>query len=156
LGCFFFATNLFAQIIKDEKYITGTSEYSFEDVCKFLTNRESPLIDYKSVTSLNCMGKSLKVAPFCEEKEAANPYYIRAVVDKESKKVQCLSSKRVIIKYQCKSKEDTYCKDVEVGCFLFKEQLAKRLKIVHQSLTDQNILNCYFDVRVDMNIVNEK
>jgi hypothetical protein len=61
----------------------------------------------------------------------------------------------VILKYKCKAENDKYCKDIEVGCFLFKEQLAKRLKITHQSKTDDGTLNCYFDVRVNMNIINE-
>jgi len=146
---------LYAEIIKDDKYITGQSEFSFKEACKFLTQKESPLIDYVSVSTLNCMGKKLKVAPFCDDKEAANPYYIRAVVDQKSKKVKCLSSKKVILKYKCEGEKDKFCKDPEIGCFLFKEQLAKRLKVAYQSLGEEGILNCYFDVRVNMNIVNE-
>lgn len=97
------------------------------------------------------MGEKKKVSAFCDEKEAANPYYIRGRVNQEKKQVECLSSKRVIFKYECQSKDDRYCKDVEIGCFLFKEQLAKRLKIIHQSLSE-NILSCYFGLKPDMNL----
>lgn len=101
------------------------------------------------------MGKKVKVDAFCDEKEAGNPYYIRAFVDKETKQVKCQSARRVRIHYKCLKNDKKYCKDAEVGCFLFKEQLAKRLKLVHNSLGDDGILKCYFDVRVDMNITDE-
>ena len=105
------------------------------------------------MTTLNCMGEKKNISAFCEEKEAANPYYIRAIVNKKTNKVDCLSSKRVLLKYKCETKNDRYCKDKEIGCYLFKEQLAKRLKISHQSL-NQNILSCYFDIKQKVLIDN--
>lgn len=144
-----------AGIIKDEKYITGSNEYSFQEVCHNLVKGDSPLIDAASVSKLNCMGRKVEVAKFCDEKEAGNPYYIRAFIDKESKKVKCLSAKRVILHHRCEPSNDKYCEDSEVGCFLYKEQLAKRLKVAHQSISDDKILKCYFDVRVNMNLDSE-
>ena len=155
LACLFFVQNSFAKILKDEKYITGQTEFSFQEVCKFLTKRESPIIEFSNISALNCMGEKKEISKFCDHKEAANPYFIRGIVDKKKRKVVCLSSKRVIIKYGCEGKADQYCKDAEIGCFLLKEKLAKRLKISHQSVTDKKVLNCYFDIgtnSLDMNI----
>lgn len=148
MACLFFTQIVSAKIVKDEKTVTGRSTHSFKDVCKFLTKRESPLVEYKSISKLNCMGDIKEVAPFCDYKEAPNPYYIRAIVNKKEKKVECLSAKKVIIKYQCEGKQDKYCIDSEMGCFMLGEKLAKRLKVSHDSKTEEDkYLNCYFEIK---------
>jgi hypothetical protein len=145
LVCLFFAQASHAKIIKDEHYITSSYKYSWKEACRFLTKRDSPLIAYKSVDSLDCMGKTVKVISFCDDKQVTNPYFTRAIVSNAKKQVICQSAKRVILKWECEGKEDKYCVDPEVGCFLFKERLARRLKLVHHSITDKKYLNCYFE-----------
>lgn len=138
---------IFAKILKDEKLITAKSEHSFKKVCKALTNRNDPLIERKSISKLNCMGTVVSVAAFCEKIEAGNPYYLRAIVARD--KVECLSGKRVILKYQCENLTDEYCRDAEIGCYKLKEKLAYRLKISHSSLVKEKlkrVLNCYYDL----------
>ena len=147
MTCLFFVKNSQAKIIKDEKSVTGRSVFTYEEVCAQLTKRKSPLIDFKSINSLSCMGEIKEVAPFCDLKEAANPYYIRALVKESEKKVECLSAKKVIIKYACEGNKDKLCLDSEIGCFLLREKLAKRLQTTHDSLTeDKKFLNCYFEI----------
>ena len=90
------------------------------------------------------MKKMIDVRKFCEKKEAANPYLTRGKVGKNS--VLCQSAKRVVIKYECEGKEDKFCQDVEIGCFLIREKLAMRLKLAHRSLTQEKYLNCHFDI----------
>ena len=141
----FFSSFVQAKIIKDDHYITGQKKFDWKQVCFKLTKRSSPLIEFKSIYELDCMGTTVNITPFCDETEAANPYYSRAIVSKTEKKVICQSAKRVVIKWECEGKKDRYCRDSEIGCFLFKERLAKRLKLVHQSITDKKYLNCYFD-----------
>ena len=99
MTCLFFSSALRAKILKDEKTITNISEYSFTEVCKSLTERESALIDFSNISELNCMGQKVDVNKFCDEKEAGNPYYIRAQNDQKKKVVKCISSKKVILKY---------------------------------------------------------
>ena len=150
MTCLFFSLISHAKILQDDHYTTGSNSYSWSEVCKHITKRESPLIEYDSISSLDCMGKKVEVDSFCNEKEAANPYYTRAVVSKD-KKVKCYSGKRVLLKWQCEGKEDKYCKDEEIGCFLMKEKLAKRLSISHQSLDKETqTLKCYFDAQYDI------
>lgn len=144
---FFLVFNVQAKIIKDEVLLTDEKLFSFREVCKKLTKRDSPLITFHSVSKLDCMGKIVDVSKFCDMHTQADPYYIRAVVEKSSKQVNCKSAKRVRIKYQCDSGNDKYCKDKEIGCYLFQEKLAKRLKTAHASIiTEQGrkILNCHF------------
>ena len=146
MACLFFSQFSIAKIVKDEKSVTNRSIHSYKEVCKFLTKRESPLVEFKSISKLNCMGDIKEVAPYCDFKEAANPYYIRAIVNQKRSQVECLSAKKVILKYECGDKNDRYCIDSEMGCFMLGEKLAKRLRIVHDSKTDSDkFLNCYFE-----------
>ncbi len=147
MTCLFFYQISQAKVIKDDHFTKDERFYSWEKACLFLTKRESPLIEYHSVNKLDCMGKVVDVGPFCDEREAANPYLSRAIVDKKKKQIICKSASRVILKWQCEGKNDKYCQDIDIGCFLLKEMLARRLKLVHKSLTDGKYLNCYFDTQ---------
>ncbi len=151
--CLFFSFSADAKFLKDDFTMTKNNSYSWQEVCKRLTRRESPLIEYQSIHELDCMGTKVDVMKFCEEIEVTNPFLARAVVKKDKKVVNCQSGRTVIIKWQCQGREDKYCKDPEVGCFLFQEKLAKRLKIIHQSMTDKKYLNCYFDVRKNSKLI---
>ena len=154
IACLFFASTLAsAKIIQDDVSLVDEKIYSFTEVCKSLTKRDSPLITFVSVTKLDCMGTIIETSKFCDEKTQDDPYYIRAVVSKENKNVICKSAKRVHIKYECEGKSDKYCQDKEIGCFLMQESLAKRLKSDHFSLIEQpngkKILNCHFAPKID-------
>ncbi len=145
--CLFFCIfSVQAKLVKDEHYVTGSNKYNWSDVCREMTKRNSPLIEYATITKLDCMGRKVSATDFCFQKEAANPYFARGYVEKKSRKIVCQSAKRVILKWKCEGKNDKYCQDSEVGCFLFKEKLARRLKLVHNSITDKKYLNCYFDI----------
>lgn len=148
MACLFFLHSplVFAKIIQDDVLLSGEEKYSYEKVCKTLTQRESPLIEYKTISSLDCMGQIVDVAKFCFKEMAHDPYYIRAVVDKEAKQVICKSAKKVQIKYECEGSNE-YCEDSEIGCFKIKEKLAVRLKITQHSVLEKGkkrVLNCYF------------
>ncbi|MFT6632428.1 MAG: hypothetical protein ACJAS4_002391 [Bacteriovoracaceae bacterium] len=146
-ACLFFSQFSNAKLIKDDHYVIDTKEYTWEEVCKVSTKRASPLIEFSTISHLDCMGTKVAVVKFCDEVEASNPYFTRALVSKTKRKVICQSAKRVIVKWECEGKDDRFCKDIEIGCFLFKEKLARRLKLVHKSLTENKYLNCYFDTQ---------
>lgn len=138
----------FSKILKDDHYSSGYNSYSWNEVCQSLVKRKSPLIEKAGVSKLDCMGRVVSASKFCEKQEAGNAFYTRAVVFDHDETVRCYSGKKVIVKWQCNSMNDFYCKDKEIGCYHFKENLASRLKLVHSSITKSNqkdILNCYFD-----------
>lgn len=144
---FFLSFQVSAKIVKDEVLVIDEKTFSFSQVCKELTKRDSPLVTYHSISKLDCMGTIVDASDFCDSKTKEDPYYIRAVVEKQSKKVNCKSAKRVRIKYQCEGPKDKFCKDKEIGCYLFQEKLAKRLKTAHASIIKENgtrFLNCHF------------
>jgi hypothetical protein len=141
----------FSNVILDEVTTTDKVSFSFKTVCSKMVHHESPLIEVVSANELDCMGKKIAVADFCEKELAADPYYLRAYVEKDSKKVICHSGKKVIFKYQCVKLADRRLCDGEakMSCSELKQKIAKRLDIVHASVTknDKGIkeLNCYFE-----------
>ena len=149
-ACLFFITFChfsFAEVIKDEHFSTGSNSYSWKSVCKQITKRDSPLIEKKTASLLDCMGESVEIEKFCDEKEIANAFYTRAYINSIDKTVECKSGRRVIFKWKCEGLKDKYCEDQETGCYLIQEKLAKRLKIIHKSLIkegEERYLNCYF------------
>lgn len=140
--------NLAAQVIQDDIYSRKHNAYSFEEVCKWKFTKEYPLISKNSITTLECMGRVMRVLEFCQAKESQNPYLIRGIVKND--RVWCLSASRVIFKYKC-ANNSRYCHDAQLGCYELKDSMANRLKVVHASLMTlnkhQKVLNCYFDVK---------
>jgi len=147
LACLFLCNSLYAKILQDDVVISDEKKFSFPEVCKEQTRRESPLISMHSMTELDCMGTIIKVSDFCESKTKDDPYYIRGIVVNDSKTVVCKSAKRVHIKYQCKNAQDRFCQEAEIGCYLLQELFAKRLKTYQATILNEGkmkILSCHF------------
>lgn len=149
----FFLIPLFAlsAVIQDDVTVTDKATYSFSEVCQKMVTHESPLIDAISGTELDCMGKKVSVADFCDKELAHDPYYLRGFVKKETKEVVCQSGKKVIFKYQCARIQDKHlcASNPASACQLIQATLAKRLDMVHSSVTKNKVgikeLNCYFE-----------
>ncbi len=116
-----------------------------------MVSHEAPLIEVLSAGEIDCMGKKVEVAKFCEKELAHDPYYLRGYVDTNSKEVICQTGKKVILKFQCvRLLERKFCESqANVGCRELQLKLAKRLDLVHSSVTknEKGIkeLNCYFE-----------
>ncbi|HXH74664.1 MAG TPA: hypothetical protein VNJ08_06840 [Bacteriovoracaceae bacterium] len=140
-----------AHIIQDDVSVTDRAAFSLASVCKKMVSHESPLIDIASGTEIECMGKKVEIAEFCDKEMAADPYYIRAYIDKENKQVVCQSGKKVLFKYLCvKMSEKHYCNGkARQNCLSLKAKIAKRLDLVHSSQVknEKGIpqLNCFFE-----------
>ena len=140
----------FSNVIQDDVSTTDKIRFSFKTVCQKMVTHESPLIEIVSGTVLDCMGKKVDVGNFCDKEMAADPYYLRAYVDRESKEVVCHSGKKVLFKYQCVKLSDRILCDskAQASCQQMKQKLAKRLDLVHASIikNEKGIkeLNCYF------------
>jgi len=148
---FFLPFLSFAVVLRDDVATTDKISYSFKEVCQKMVTHESPLIEVLSATELDCMGKKVNVAHFCEKETAADPYYLRAYVNRTTNQVVCHSGKKVMFKLQCvKLEEHKFCESTaQASCQVVKEKLAKRLDIVHSSITKNEKgvkeLNCYFE-----------
>ena len=141
----------FSNVIQDDVSTTDKIRFSFKTVCQKMVTHETPLIEIVSGTVIDCMGKKIDVGNFCDKEMAADPYYLRAYVDRESKEVVCHSGKKVLFKYQCVKLSDRILCDskAQASCQQMKQKLAKRLDLVHASIikNEKGIkeLNCYFE-----------
>ena len=145
MACLFFTQFSYAKLMRYDNSVLFETKHSWDKVCKSMTNKDYPLIDKKSSDKLDCMGIEVDVYKFCDKEEEKNSNYSKAYIDKEFKQVICQSSKRVILKWQCQ-KNDRFCQDLDIGCYLFKEKFARRIKLIHSSFTEEKkFINCYFD-----------
>lgn len=147
----FFPFISFAHIIQDDVAVSEKTRHSFKAVCSKMVTHESPLIEVVNGTELDCMGKKITVGNFCEKVSAADPYYLRAYIDKEASEVVCVSGKKVLFKYQCvKIADKALCsQEAKTSCKFIQQKLAKRLDMVHASFVknEKGIkqLNCFFE-----------
>lgn len=147
----FLSLTAHAHIILDDVATTDKTPFSYQTVCRKMVTHESPLIEASSGTKLDCMGTKIDVRDFCFKEMAHDPYYIRAYIDQENKKIICHSGKKVLFKYLCvKLADKKLCsEDARKSCLLIREKLAKRLDLVHSSVikNEKGIkqLSCFFD-----------
>ena len=140
----------FAGVVKYDVTTTDTAEFSFQTACSRSFSHDSPLIEAKSSTELDCMSKILVAGDFCAKALAGDPYLLRGEVDAEKKLIRCYSGKKAILKYQCvKFSDRDLCHKPKEACEKMKHKLARRLDIVHSSVTKNEKgvqeLNCYFE-----------
>lgn len=141
----------FGHIIQDDVSVTEKSRHSLKQVCTKMGHTESPLIDIISGTQIDCMGRKVEVGEFCDKELAADPYYLRAYIDREKNEVVCVTGKKVIFKYLCvKLSDKAMCSgEAKTACTFIQKKLAKRLDMVHSSFVrnEKGIkqLNCFFE-----------
>lgn len=151
LGFFLIPLFSFAHITQDDVAVLEKSRHSLKYVCSKSGYPDSPLIEIESGTKLDCMGKKVEVGEFCDKELAADPYYLRAFVDKNKQEVVCVTGKKVLFKYLCvKLSDKALCsQEAKFACNFIKEKLAKRLDLVHSSFVknEKGIkqLNCFFE-----------
>ncbi len=142
----------FAHIVQDDVTIVNKFPHKFYEVCKQSGYPDSPLIDVVSGTEIDCMGRKVDVSEFCDKSLAADPYYLRAFIDKMKNEVVCITGKKVIFRYQCvKLSDRAICsKNARDSCTDVHKRLARRLELIHASYirTDKGIkqLDCFFEL----------
>lgn len=154
MACLFLSTPVSAKIIKDDVFVKSEKTYSFEQVCRALVKRESPLIEARSVGKLDCMGTIVNVSDFCQKEFERDPSYARAMV--KDGKVKCQMATRVIMGYQCASSGDGLCDDKDIGCYKLREKFASNLFLSHASSSREGKgrkLNCYFSAQKNEDVL---
>jgi hypothetical protein len=148
----FFPILSFAHIIQDDVSVTERTRHSLKYACTKSGYPDSPLIDIVSGTKIDCMGRKIDASEFCDKELAADPYYLRAYIDKEKQEVVCVTGKKVLFKYLCvKISDKALCESTaEAACKYIRNKLAKRLEIVHSSFVknEKGIkqLNCFYEI----------
>lgn len=142
----------FAHIIQDDVSVVDRFRHSFKYACAKSGYPDSPLIEVVTGTKLDCMGRKIEVADFCDKELAADPYFIRAHIDKDKQEVVCVTGKKVLFKYLCvKLSDKALCSQTpDNACKYIRTKLARRLNIVHSAFVNNEKgikqLNCFYDI----------
>ena len=147
----FFITTLNAAVIKHEVTSAKYEEFSLKEVCAKLGAKNLELIEAKSLTEIDCMGKVYPALDFCLNKFPLEKTLTRAIVDEKSKMVKCEMSESVMLSVSCDKQDLTYCFDPKKGCDDLRKIYANRLEVAHFSMLDKNI-NCYFAKPIGENV----
>jgi len=119
--------------------------FDFPRICRFKGIGQAPLIEIKNSLTLDCMGFSVKVNEFCEDKFKDN--LIKSFIDKKDKKVVCQTGKGARVKIICDKKHKKFCRSKLKGCESIHKIIAKDIPLIHSSVISENgqkSLNCYF------------
>jgi hypothetical protein len=122
--------------------------FDYKKVCDVMGAKEAVIITAPTVNQLDCMGTKVTIIDFCLKDYAKDSKFIRAFVEPKQKVVICEKAKRVILKYQCETKDSERCLDSEIACFDLKKTLAYNLKVFHhsaQGTKDKKVISCIFD-----------
>ncbi len=139
----FFTLPLHAAVLKHEVSKPTFHEFPFKEVCEKLGAKHLELIEAKSLTEIDCMGKVYPAFDFCLNKYPMEKTLTRAIVDGKSKTVKCEMSESVMISLSCDKRDLKYCFNPKSGCEELRKLYANRLEVAHYSMLEKNI-NCYF------------
>lgn len=145
---FFFVLSTFsiissAAVIKHEVSKARFDEFPFREVCEKLGAKNFELIEAKSMSEIDCMGKVFPAIDFCLNKYPLDKTLTRAIVDGKTKTVKCEHSESVMVAVSCDARDLKYCFDPKKGCDELRKIYGNRLEVVHYSMLEKNI-NCYF------------
>lgn len=137
------ATSSSAALLKHETNKSVSHDFSFREVCEKLGAKNFELIEAKSISEIDCMGKVFPAMKFCLSKFPQEQTLTRAIVDEKSKLVKCEMSESVMVSISCDQRDLKYCLDPKKGCEELRQLYAQQLEVVHFSMLDKKI-NCYF------------
>lgn len=132
-----------AAVIKHEVSKPSFQEFSFKEVCEKLGAKNLELIEAKSLSEIDCMGKVYPAIDFCLNKFPLEKTLTRALVDGKTKTVKCEMSESVMLSISCDKRDLKYCLIPKSGCEELRKIYANRLEVAHFSMLEKNI-NCYF------------
>ena len=139
----FLVPALHAEVIKHDVSKPRYQEFSFKETCEKLGTKNLELIEAKSSSEIECMGKAYPALDFCLNKFPLDKTITRAIVDEKTKMVRCEMSDSVMVSVSCDKRDLKYCFDPKKGCDELRKIYAIRLEVAHYSMMEKNI-NCYF------------
>lgn len=137
------STTAFSAVLKHEVSKPTFDETPFKEVCEKLGAKNFELIEAKSLSEIDCMGKVFPAIDFCLNKFPLDKTLTRAIVDGKTKMVKCEHSESVMVSISCDARDLKYCFDPKKGCDELRKIYGNRLEVAHYSMLEKNI-NCYF------------
>ncbi len=140
-----------AEVLKHEASAKIIKSFPFKEVCTTLGSKNNEMIEAKSLTEIDCMGKVFPALQFCLLQFPLEKTITRGIVNAKDKKVDCELSSSVMVSVSCDKRDLKYCFDPKKGCEELRKIYAYRLEIAHYSLLEKN-LNCYFAKSIGENL----
>lgn len=147
LPLFLFSSFLQAAVITHDALKPTFKEFSFREVCEKLGSKNFELMEAKSTSEIDCMGKVFVAVEFCKNINKNDTTLTRAIVDDKTKTVKCEHSNSVMLSVSCDARDAKYCLDPHKGCEELRGVYAVGLEIAHYSFLekkDEKNINCYF------------
>ncbi len=147
LSLFLFSSYIQAAVLRHEALKPTFKEFAFREVCEKLGAKNFELIEAKSISEIDCMGKVFSAVEFCKEADKGGTTLTRAIVDETTKTVKCEHSSSVMLSVSCDARDAKYCLDPQKGCEELKGMYAVKLETAHYSFLqkkDEKNINCYF------------
>lgn len=148
-----------AGIIKNDATGLRRFSFSFNEVCKYMGQNETLIVEAEGPGRLDCMGSKINLNDFCSKKEkglellSENLSLTRGVNDPLSKTVFCEKASSLTLSYKCQKKDRSdICFSATKGCKKLNEIFAINMETSYTSIIDQTggkILNCYFSSKND-------
>ncbi len=120
--------------------------YAWTEVCDRSGVRHHPLIEARDLHRLDCMGTIIEGKDFCVQRpQEENRGFLRALINKDKKVLECQYGREAIISYQCKNGE-TLCSHEKVACQKLGSVFASHLKLQRAILQQEakTQISCHF------------
>ncbi len=123
----------------------------FKEGCAIMGMKDTPLVEAKGQSHIDCMGTYFNAGNICAKKFAEDPNLMRGYVFKETNEIACQSGELAHLSVDCKNTKK-FCKTPKKSCKELQQYYARRLDLNHYSKV-QNNLNCYYskNSQIDFN-----
>lgn len=133
-----------------EVRVLGEVEESFElkNVCEEMGLKENLMVDIVNAHEIDCMGRKLRVADFCQKKfpklkDQTKTFLTKSYVGLATKRVYCQRADSVLLRLECDGEHRSYCEVPKAGCERLRSVFAAQLPLI-ESTKIGTILKCYY------------
>ncbi|MCP4912517.1 MAG: hypothetical protein GY909_05315 [Oligoflexia bacterium] len=152
ISLLFFVLSLgaWAKLLKHQITDRSRSIFTYHQVCMANGVKHLPLVSALNTYELDCMGKTVNVQEFCQNKFKDDPKLLRGFISKKLKEVVCEKGSMLEVSLSCDKKHLPFCKNPKMGCLNLKNIFAFNHKVEFVSFVKKDVddqLNCIFQSR---------
>lgn len=136
----------------------GESIQSFElqTICKEMGHKENLIVEAKNSNQIDCMGRIVEIADFCEkkfplEKDGQKLFLTKASIGMATKRGYCERGEAVLLRLNCDSDHSSYCTSAKNGCEKLGKIFARQLPL-EEARKIESILRCFYSAPVGSEI----
>lgn len=128
----------------------GESIKSFDlkTICEEMGHKENLLVEAKNSNQIDCMGRVVEIADFCEkkyplEKDGQKLFLTKASIGMATKRGYCERGEAVLLRLNCESDHKSFCTSAKSGCEKLGKVFARQLPAIESTKVGQ-ILRCFY------------